>query len=104
MRVALLKLAKPDERAYVAERFSDVPVVKIIKEVSAPSVLDLRNFIPVGDSFSTKEIAKRTGATEQSVRTNVSSCNSKARSNAKFHKTGLRFEMQRGEDKMRRTK
>src|SRR5688572_6531192 len=78
MCAALRKSIKPDERLHVAERLSNTPVIKIIKKVTAPSVLDLLKLVPVGDTFSCKEIAKRTGATEQSVRTSVQSCNSTA--------------------------
>src|SRR5687767_5437012 len=104
MRAALRKHTKPDGRGHVAERLSDTPVIKIVRKVSAPSVLELLKLIPVGDTFSAKEIAKRTGTTEQSVRTIIQSCNSAAPSNARFHTTGLRFEMKRGDEMVRRVK
>ena len=102
MRGALRKLIKPDN--YVRERMSDPVVIEVVRKVTAPSVLDLLKLIPVGDTFSAKEIAKRTGATEQSVRTIIQSCNSTAPSNARFHKSGLRFEVKRGADEVRRVK
>jgi predicted transcriptional regulator len=104
MRAAIRKHTKPDGRAHVAERLSDTPVIKIVRKVSAPSVLELLKLIPVRDTFSCKEIARRTGATEQSARTIIQSCNSSAPSNVQFHKTGLRFELKRGQDNARRTR
>ena len=77
--------------------------VQVVKK-GTPSVLDLLKLVPVGDTFSVAEIAKRTGATPASVRTVISNCNSSASSNAKFHATGLRFEVARGSDAARRTK
>lgn len=102
MRGALRKLIKPDN--YARERMSDPVVIEVVRKVTAPSVLDLLKLIPVGDTFSAKEIAKRTGATEQSVRTIIQSCNSTAPSNTRFHKTGLRFEVSRGSDSVVRCK
>lgn len=102
MRTALRALIKPDD--YVRERMSDTPVIEIIKKVTAPSVLDMLKLVPVGDTFSCKEIAARTGSTEASVRTIIGNCNSIAPSNSRFHKTGLRFELKRGEDGAQRTK
>lgn len=98
MRTMLRATLKPDDHAHVAERFGDTPVFKVINKVTAPSVLDLLKSIPAGDSFSVKEIAKRTGSTEATVRTIIGNCNSAAPSNARFHNMGLRFEVKRGSD------
>lgn len=103
MRAALRKLIKPDERSHVAVRLSDPVPVQVVQKVTAPSVLELLKRIPAGDTFSVKEIAKRTGSTEASVRTVISNCNSAAPSNARFHNTGLRFATKRGEDQVART-
>lgn len=102
MRAALRKLIKPDNRAPVNERFSDTPPFKVSKKVAAPSVLDMLKLIPAGDTFSVKEIAKHTGSTEATVRTIIGNCNSTAPSNARFHKTGLRFVATRGDDAVMR--
>lgn len=102
MRAALRAHIKPDE--YVRERMSDTPVIKIIKKVTAPSVLDLLKLIPVGDTFSCKEVAQRTGSTEATVRTIIGNCNSTSDSNKRFRATGLRFATKRGEDSVKRTK
>lgn len=55
-----------------------------------------------GRTFSVSKIADRAGVKTDSVRTVIRACNSKAPSDASWRRTGMRFRMPRGVDRVTR--
>jgi len=88
---------------YARERLLDPVQVHVARKVTSPSVLDMLRAIPPGDFFSVKQVAKRRGSTEATLRTIISNCNSTAPSNERYYKLGLRFEVKRGANDVLRT-
>ena len=55
-----------------------------------------------GRAFSVSKVAEKAGVKKDSVRTVIRACNSRAPSDAPWRKTGMRFRMPRGADRVER--